>query len=539
MSDASNEQPANDTPPVPPVPPTPPQPHYGAQGGATQHPAAGQHPSGGQYPHAGQYPSAGQYGAGGQQHAPGAYPQAPYGQGPYAYPRGPQGQYPQQGAQPTYPSARPADSRSAQGAAFGSAASDTQPTLPITSEATESDEPKKKSGAGKVIGLLVAAALVGGAAGIGGSFAYGALVPTTTVQAGAPVGGGTVVVNNTESVNSTTGVAAKVLPSVVTISVSSSSGGGSGSGVILTEDGYVVTNTHVVTLDGASASSNISVTTSDGRIYQAEIVGLDPLYDLAVIKLEGASGLEPITFGSSSDLNVGDVTIAFGAPLGLENTVTTGIVSALDRSIEIASSAVPDSGSDEGGDQGSGPNGPFQFDIPGFNQRTGGETIKIAVLQTDAAINPGNSGGALVNKDGELIGINVAIATAGGSSGQAGSIGVGFAIPSAVVERVVDEIIDTGEATHGLLGASVRSAGSMEGATIAGAYIAEVVADGAAEAAGLKEGDIVTAFNGTSVSDSTDLTAFVRAAAAGSDATVTYVRDGKTMTADVTLGSLE
>jgi putative serine protease PepD len=317
---------------------------------------------------------------------------------------------------------------------------------------------------------------------------------------------------------------------------------------VLTSDGYVVTNTHVVTLDGQTADATIRVTTSDGRVYDADVVGTDPTYDLAVIKLVDAEGLTPVEFADSSELNVGDQTIAVGAPLGLSNTVTTGIVSALNRSIQIASSAAPDSGDTQTPDEQTpddqtpdGGESPFQFDFgEGDNQTaTPSESISIAVIQTDAAINPGNSGGALVDEEGKLIGINVAIATAGGTGGESGSIGVGFSIPSNIVERVTGEIIDSGAATHGLLGASVRDAASVEDSTITGAYIAEVVADGAAVSAGLQEGDIVTAFNGVPVTDATDLTAQVRAAAAGSDATVTFVRDGETQTIDVTLGELQ
>ena len=233
--------------------------------------------------------------------------------------------------------------------------------------------------------------------------------------------------------------------------------------------------------------------------------------------------------------------MAVGAPLGLSNSVTTGIVSALNRSIEIASSAAPDSGDtqDNGDDQQqNGQEGPFQFDFgQGETQQQATETIKIAVIQTDAAINPGNSGGALVDSEGKLIGINVAIATAGGA-GASGSIGVGFSIPSDIAKRVTGEIIENGVATHGLLGANVVDAANVDGATITGAYIRDVTAGGAAEAGGLQEGDVVTEFNGVPVSNATDLTAQVRAAAGGSDATVTYVRDGKSQTADVTLGTL-
>lgn len=481
----------------------------------------------------------------------GAYPVQPQGAPVYPRPHGYAGQapaYPQAYAgQPPY-GATP-------GAAFGAAQrpGDTQPTLPImpsgatptgsTPAAKAPAASKAKVGAGRIAGLLVAAALVGGAAGLGGAYAGANLfTPTGTTPAAGPA---TVTVNDTESVNETTGIASKTLPSVVTIAASSANGSGTGSGVILSADGYVVTNTHVVTLDGASADAAIRVTTSDGRVFDAEVVGTDPTYDLAVIKLVDASGLIPIEFADSSNLNVGDVAVAVGAPLGLANTVTTGIVSALNRSIEIASSAAPETteDSDETAPtpdvEGEQDVPPFQFDYGQgqTGQGSAAESIKIAVIQTDAAINPGNSGGALVDSDGKLIGINVAIASAGGGS-AAGSIGVGFSIPSNIVQRITDEIIADGDASHGLLGASVQSAAYVDGVTITGAYIAEVSGDGAAAAAGLREGDIVTEFNGVPITDSVDLTAQVRAAAAGSDATVTFVRGDKTQTVDVVLGEL-
>ncbi|KXC05505.1 S1C family serine protease [Microbacterium hominis] len=421
------------------------------------------------------------------------------------------------------------------GAAFGA-----QPTMPYGATATaEPAAPAARIGAGKIVGIMVAAALVGGAAGIGGAAAGASLFPQSqTVISGAPAA---VTVNNTSSVNQTTAIAAKVVPSVVTISATSGSSGGTGSGVVLTADGYVVTNTHVVTLDGQTADATLSVTTSDGKVYAATIVGTDPTYDLAVIKLTDASGLTPIDFGDSSNLNVGDQTVAVGAPLGLSNTVTTGIVSALNRSIQIASSAAPEGDTQEQTPQ-QGENGsPFQFDFGQGQQTTATSSISIAVIQTDAAINPGNSGGALVDGEGKLIGINVAIASAGGSSssGQSGSIGVGFSIPSNIVKRVTDELIKDGKATHGLLGAGVRDAATQEGATTAGAYIAEVTSGGAAANAGLQKGDVVTSFNGFPITDATDLTAQVRALAAGSKATIVYERNGKTASAEVTLGELQ
>lgn len=417
----------------------------------------------------------------------------------------------------------------------------TQPTQPYAPApqfaASAASAAEGRVGAGKVVAIMVAAALVGGAAGLGGAAAATSLF-TASGSTVVTAGPSTVTVNNTDSVNQTTAIAAKVLPSVVTISATSSSSGGTGSGVVLSSDGYVVTNTHVVTLDGATGNADITVTTSDGKVYRATVVGTDPLYDLAVIKLENASGLTPIEFADSASLNVGDQTVAVGAPLGLSNTVTTGIVSALNRSIQIASSAAPD-GADEDQQQGEN-DSPFQFDFgQGQQQQSATSSISIAVIQTDAAINPGNSGGALVDDEGKLIGINVAIASTGGSSSsQAGSIGVGFSIPSNVVQRITDELIESGEATHGLLGAMVGDAATREGATTAGAYISEVTAGGAAAEAGLKAGDVVTSFAGLPITDATDLTAQVRALAAGSTATVVYERDGQTASVEVALGTL-
>ncbi|WP_246878276.1 S1C family serine protease [Microbacterium sp. BLY] len=427
------------------------------------------------------------------------------------------------------------------GAAFGVPAQDTRRldgTVP-PSDGTPTATKEKSRGGTRVAAFIVAAALVGGVAGFGG----GALLTglQDTPSSGTAQGPQTVTVNNPGSVNETTAVATEALPSVVTIEVAGSQEAGSGSGVIISKDGYVLTNTHVVTLGGAVADPTIRVTTSDGRIYQATIVGTDPIYDLAVIKLTDAKDLTPIKFADSSKLNVGDTAVALGAPLGLANSVTTGIVSALNRSIQIASSALPDSSSEDAPqeqapEQGQG-EGPFQFDLPGNSGQQATESISIAVIQTDAAINHGNSGGALVNSKGELIGINVAIAGSGNSE-DSGSIGIGFAIPSNIAERVSEEIIADGQATHGLLGASVRDAAGVEGATEAGAYIAEVTDGGAAAAAGLKAGDVVTSFNGVPISNATDLTAQVRAAAAGSKADVTYVRNGSQDEVEVTLGTL-
>ncbi|HEY9366380.1 MAG TPA: trypsin-like peptidase domain-containing protein, partial [Agromyces sp.] len=366
-----------------------------------------------------------------------------------------------------------------------------------------------------------------------------------------------IVVNDTDSVNQITAVAAKASPSVVTISVSGGQAGGTGSGIILSDDGYVLTNTHVVTLDGATGDPTIQVKTNDGHLYTAELVGTDPLSDLAVIKLVDASDLTPLEFADSDKLDVGDTAIAIGAPLGLSGTVTNGIVSALNRSIDVASSAAPatpddsqSEGDDQGGDGGEGSDSPFDFffDLP---DPEGGETpqqpsasagqVSLPVIQTDAAINPGNSGGALVDSDGKLIGVNVAILSTGGAAqGEtAGNIGVGFAVPSNLAKRIADEIIESGSATHGLLGATVTSAEAEGSSDTVGALISETPEGGAAADAGLQSGDVVTEFNGVPITDQTDLTAQVRALPGGAKAELTFTRDGESQTVTVTLGTFE
>jgi putative serine protease PepD len=416
-------------------------------------------------------------------------------------------------------------------------APEAQPALAETAP-----EPKKKSTAGPVVAALAVGALLGGASGAGvAAWTVSANQAGGQTQTSTPQ---TITVNNSDEVNAVTAVAAKASPSVVTVSVKSNSAGGTGSGIVLSSDGYVLTNTHVVTLDGATSDGTIEVTTYDGKLYKAKIVGIDPIVDLAVIKLEGAGGLQPIEFSDSGDLNVGDQAVAIGAPLGLANTVTDGIVSALNRSIQIASSAVPDDTSEQDSDGGDSGNGPFDFwnfgQDPGATTTTRSASISIPVVQTDAAINPGNSGGALVNSAGELIGVNVAIASAGGNNtgSQSGSIGVGFAIPANLAKRVADEIIATGSASHGLLGATVKDATSDSSDTV-GAEIGEVTGGGAAETAGIKPGDVVTAFNDLPITSATDLTAQVRALAAGTTTSLTYTRDGSSHTVDVKLGELK
>lgn len=429
----------------------------------------------------------------------------------------PQGQYqgvPPYGAQQTPPAGGP------------------QPT-PQTATATRS-KPKKKTGSRMLLAGLVIGAIVGGASGAG------AFAIIDGFQDGNPVANSSpnssVTINNSKEVTATTAIAAKAAPSVVTISVRGTKAAGSGSGIIMSKDGYVLTNNHVVTLDGESAHADIQVTDDAGNIYSASVVGTDPVYDLAVIKLKDASDLTPMTFADSSNVNVGDMAVAIGAPLGLSGTVTDGIVSALNRSITVASSAVP-----KDSDQSEEKDAPFEFGLPDEGSKSSGGYVSLAVIQTDAAINPGNSGGALVDDQGELIGVNVAIASAGSSSeegSQSGSIGVGFAIPSNIAKRIADEIIEDGSASHGLLGAAVTSASSDPDATVSGALVKEITPGGAADKAGLRSGDIITKYGDIPISKDSDLVAQVKASAAGSDVTITYVRDGKHYTTDVTLGEL-
>ena len=330
-----------------------------------------------------------------------------------------------------------------------------------------------------------------------------------------------VVVNDAKSVTWITGAASIAAPSVVTLSVSGRSGSGNGSGVFLTEDGYILTNSHVVTLDGSTEAVKIEVKTYDGHVFTGKVIGTDPINDLAVVKVSAPISFKAITFADSNQINVGDRVLAIGAPLGLANTVTEGIVSALNRTIAVASSAVPDN---------SG--------LGGLQLFSGtGSSVNLRVIQTDAAINPGNSGGALVDETGKLIGINVAIASAGSSS-QAGNIGVGFAIPSDVAKRIANEIMTTGTASHALLGAGVAdstSSSDNSGFSV-GAKVRELTPGGAAEVGGIKVGDIIVKFNGQVITTAGELTAAVRQEPAGAKAQVELLRDSKSLTLNVVLG---
>lgn len=331
-------------------------------------------------------------------------------------------------------------------------------------------------------------------------------------------------------------VAAAVQPAVVTISVQSSSSSGVGSGVIYDAQGDIVTNYHVVS-GATGADATIQVTLSDGRLYNATVVGTDPTTDLAVIRLENApSDLTVAAFGSSSDLAVGQEVMAVGAPLGLSNTATTGIISALNRPVEVSRS--------KENSQEVDPNDPFG-QLPGFgggqeeNQaqaQSSTDTQITNAIQVDASINPGNSGGPLFDATGKVIGINSSIAS-NTSSDKAGSIGLGFAIPVDLVTSVADQLIATGTVDHAVLGVSVTTkAVAVDGSNVAGASVEELTRGGAAAQAGLQAGDVITAVDGESVSSSKQLTGYIRRYRSGQEVTITYVRNGEKQDVTVTLG---
>ena len=305
--------------------------------------------------------------------------------------------------------------------------------------------------------------------------------------------------------------AAAVLPSVVSIQFESGSQSGSGSGIVISEDGQILTNNHVVAQ--AADGGSLRVTFSDGSTADAEIVGRDPATDLAVIKAQDVSGLTPATLGSSADLQVGDTVLAIGSPLGLDGSVSAGIVSALNRAITLQ------------GDQTQSPFG---------GRRGPADTAVIDAIQTDAAINPGNSGGALINAEGEVVGINTAIASlAQGASSEGGNIGVGFAIPIDAARDIAEQLIDDGSVQHAYLGVSIADADTGSGALVG------AVEDGqpAAEA-GLREGDVITKVDDKDIANAAGLTAAVRSKAPGDQVQVTFTRDGDSQTVDVTLGEL-
>lgn len=420
-------------------------------------------------------------------------------------------------------------------------ASEQRPIVP----AERNTRPTKGVGVGALAACVLVAGLLGGGVGAGamawagadeGAAAGSAQQDEGRRAAARPEDG---VGDAAGSASGAVAAAAqKASPSVVTISAISGTGSGSGSGVVLDEDGHILTNNHVVTMGGKTADAQLTVQSADGAVYAAQVVGTDPKSDLAVLKVDSAD-LTPIGIGRSADVQVGDQVIAIGAPLGLAGTVTDGIVSTLNRTISVASSEVPDTP-----DQGSSP---FRFEFPQQQRQSTQGAVFLNVMQTDAAINPGNSGGALVDANGDLVGINVAIASAGGQSGESGNIGVGFAIPVDYARRIAGQLIEDGTVAHALLGVSVTPAeaevqGGDRGTRTqfsAGARIREVVSGSPADEAGLEPGDVVTDVDGRTVKDSESLTATVRQFAPGDTARVTVRRDGGEETVEVTFAAGE
>jgi putative serine protease PepD len=344
-----------------------------------------------------------------------------------------------------------------------------------------------------VAAIALVAALIGGGVGgaVGAHLDRGESSSDAAARPAPAFTSGTSTPRDT-STSSVASIAAKVLPSVVTIKVSGSSESGTGSGVILTASGYILTNNHVV--DVAAGGGDVEVIFYNSRTaYAATIVGRDPKTDLAVIRVRASGSLPAATLGRSGSLVVGDPVVAIGAPLDLSSTVTSGIVSALGRNVTVP------------GDKGQ-------------------DNTLIGAIQTDAAINPGNSGGALADSKAQVVGINSAIATA--PNGGSGSIGLGFAIPIDYAKSVADEIIRTGKATHPYVGVSAQSVTAGSGSRSNGALVASVVANGPADKAGLRPGDVITKINNQPVDNVNDLIAATRLHSIGDVVTVTYLRGG-------------
>lgn len=389
---------------------------------------------------------------------------------------------------------------------------DTQPS-PQAWPAPPAPPSRGRRRTGLAVAVVTTSLLVGGGAGLGGAALWDVThdesPASSSTAAGTVAQGRDSNAGATQDVPAAQGsveeVAAKVLPSVVKIDVSGPQGTGSGSGIILTSDGTILTNHHVVEVAGESGEVKVSF--DDGSTASATILGVDPLTDIAVIKAEGVTDLTPATIGKSANLDVGQGVVAIGSPFGLDATVTSGIVSALDRPVNVAR--------DEQGNSTTYP-----------------------AIQTDAAINPGNSGGPLVDMTGAVVGINSSIRTAAGQSpfgaNEAGSIGLGFAIPIDEIMPIVDQISAGETPTHARLGIQVSDS-RMEGLT--GAQVQVVTAGSTAEEAGLRPGDVITRVDDTHITGADSLVATIRSYRPGDTVTVTWTRDGDEQSADMELDS--
>ena len=403
--------------------------------------------------------------------------------------------------------------------AYGATPPPMGPRGPLGQPAPQAPAPKPaKRGVGQLTAVAVLAALLasGGTAAVAHYWADDTQANVTSSSAtqlgsnaSAPVKQGSATAPDW------TATASVVSPSVVSITATSSQGGGQGSGVVIDKT-HVLTNNHVV-----SGAEKLTVTMSDGRTYDAEVRGTDPSTDLAVITVKNApSDMTPISIGNSDKIAVGDPVMAVGNPLGLAGTVTTGIVSALNRPVTTEAESDPQ----------ADPNGQSQ---------TQSETVVTNAIQTSAMINPGNSGGALVNASGQLIGINSAIASLGSSSGgQSGSIGIGFAIPVNEAKSIATQLIDNGVAAHAYLGVTPQDGSASDGsATRAGAEVTSVGDDTPASQAGLEEGDVIVAVNGERVDSADSLIGHVREKSSGDEVTLTVLRDGRSVEIKATLAA--
>ena len=377
--------------------------------------------------------------------------------------------------------------------------------------ATKKPRKARKTLAGFVTVALLSAGVGGGSAIVANHYLGGnqpsAISTATTTQVAQP----------SENSPDWTATAAAIKNAVVAIKVEGSNKQGQGSGVIIDAQGHIVTNNHVVS--GAGQGAKLSVTIGD-KTYSAKVVGTDPSTDLAVLKLENPpSNLTVASWGDSSKLKVGQPVMAVGNPLGLSDTVTTGIVSALNR--PVTTQAVTDNSVDD----------------TNFNSQRDSDVVVTSAIQTNAAINPGNSGGALVDSSGALVGITSSIASLasnGSSSGQSGNIGIGFAIPSAQVKSVVEQLIANGTVKHPQLG--IRASNGTSGTQL-GAQVEDITQGSAAAQAGLQKGDLITAIDGTPVVGSESLVAQVRSHEVGKEVTLSVLRGSETLELKVTLGA--
>ena len=369
-----------------------------------------------------------------------------------------------------------------------------------------------------IVALVGVGALLGGTGGVfAGAALHGGSPTGTTVTlggSGSPVSSPSGAAGTGRSAAS---VAAAVLPSFVVLDVSGAGVADTGSGVILSGDGYVLTNNHVVA--AAASGGTVRATFNDGTAAAARIVGTDAASDLAVVKVD-KTGLHAATLGRSATLRVGDPVLAVGSPLGLSGTVTSGIVSALDRPVTTSDSSGGSGGSGSGGSASSSSANPTVLDA----------------IQTDAAVNPGNSGGPLVDLAGQVIGVNSAIASLGSNasgSSQSGSIGVGFAIPIDQAKVIAGQLIKTGHASHAVLGVSVTDVTAADGSSQA--QLRQVTAAGPAAKVGLAAGDVITAVGTTPITTTESLIATVRTHQPGERVPLTYRRRGTVRTVTLTL----